>query len=125
MPDPSDPSGAYPINRVEGLGSARSIDHFARQSKERRQAEERRQAYGEELASTLATAVPRPTEPVRLNRRELYRTVYALARTEVELGESPDVIRAGFLEMAEEYKGMRDTIRRAIDDALDGREPRW
>jgi len=114
MSDPSDPAGAYPINRLvrafEALERklARDLPPFL---VERRPAEKRGKRT--------------PIKAGRLNRRELYRTVYALARTEVELGESPEAIRAGFVEMAEEYKGMKETILKAINDALDGRAPRW
>jgi hypothetical protein len=115
MLEPSDPSGAYPINRLEAIFEKRRAWEAMWQ---------RTQGGAEEPPSSSAEAPP-AVEPVRLNRRELYRTVYALARTEAELGESPQAIRAGFAEMAEEYREMAGTIKKAISDALEGRPPRW
>lgn len=122
MPDPSDPTGAYPINRLVAV--FKKLERRVRAS-----------TASEEVSGDLPPSPPDPVRdgalepylPIEANlhdRGEVYRAVYAQVRIEIKQGMSPKAIRAGFVEMVKQYKGVRDTILKAINDALDGRAPR-
>lgn len=124
MADPSDPAGARPINRLCTVSP--SIDELVSHALTHTWVEERGKLFPPGTRSNAAGWLDDPsTIWGPFNRRELYRAVYALTRTEIALGEQPKAIRAGFREMAEELEGMDDTIFEAVEDALAGRAPRW
>jgi len=124
MSDPSDPTGALPVNRL--LSVSPSLEELVSHAMRTVWTIDM-QSAGEQDERHLASELLEQSAGVwkQLDRRELYRAVYALARTEIALGETKKAIRGGFREMAAELEGMADTIALAVEDALSGRAPRW
>lgn len=119
MIDPSDPTGALPINRL--IAVSPSLDELvdrAMQSVWLR--DEDRPLSSQVLSLDEYAGVWE-----QLDHQELYRTVYTLARTELALGETHDEIRDSFKKMAKERAEMVEVILLAVEDALAARPPKW
>ena len=119
MTDPSDPTGASPVNRLDQVSP--SLEELVGKAMETVWVkDEARPLSFEVLSLDEYSAVWK-----QLDHHELYRAVYTLTRTELALGESHSEIRASFRKMAEERAGMVETIQMAIEDALANRPPKW
>jgi len=119
MFDPSDPTGALPVNRlVAASPSLEELVDRAMQSVWLR--DEDRPLSSEVLNLDEYAGVWE-----QLDHRELYRTVYTLARTELALGETHDEIRDSFKKMIRERAEMEQIILLAVEDALAARPPKW
>lgn len=119
MTDPSDPAGASPVNRLNGVSP--SLEELVSKAMET--------VWVKDEDRPLSTQLFDLKEYLaiwnELDHHELYRAVYTLARTEIALGETDAEIRASFLKMAEERTGMVETVLMAVEDALAGRPPKW
>jgi hypothetical protein len=109
-PDPSDPNGAHPINRLHALISAQL---------------RRPVVDAIDIVPEQARAIPPEFESLaeQLEYQSNYRMWYDQVRFAVDSGQDYDEIRAVYEDIAENSGNEADAVRKALEDALAGRPP--